>query len=358
MKGRHQAPPTGRFKTGVGRFLAVLCSVVLFLVIGLYCVMLVLTHSPSENAKRIFVLSANETSAMKFLPSLCMSKTEIEEILSGVGQTEIEAPPVDPALTELGYAPGVEPPVQQQETEKPPETQPELEVLDIKGATYKGKLMIVKDPSRVIVGTLDHYGSGYGMYLTEFIEKYNAVGGTNAGGFEDLNGNGTGAIPDGLVIKDGKLAWGQPGLFYNDVIGFDAEHKLHVGNMTGQEALDLGIVSAVSFAPGPVLIKDGVVQPNLGGGMNPRTCIGQRPDGTVLLAVIEGRHPSSFGATYDDLAELMHDYGAVNAANLDGGSSSTMFYEGEQITRGSNIVGSRQMATAILVLPEGEGGAS
>ena len=133
MKGRHQAPPTGRFKTGVGRFLAVLCSVVLFLVIGLYCVMLVLTHGPSENATRIFVLSANETSAMKFLPSLCMSKAEIEEILSGVGQTEIEAPPVDPSLTELGYAPGVEPPKVQQETEKPPETQPELEVLDIKG---------------------------------------------------------------------------------------------------------------------------------------------------------------------------------------------------------------------------------
>ena len=175
MKGRHQAPATGRIKTGVGRFLAVLCSVVLFLVIGLYCVMLVLTHGPSENATRIFVLSANETSAMKFLPSLCMSKAEIEEILSGVGQTEIEAPPVDPALTELGYAPGVEPPKVQQETEKPPETQPELEVIDIKGATYKGKLMIVKDPSRVIVGTLDHYGPGYGLYLTEFIDMLNEV---------------------------------------------------------------------------------------------------------------------------------------------------------------------------------------
>ena len=74
----------------------------------------------------------------------------------------------------------------------------------------------------------------------------------------------------------------------------------------------------------------------------------------MLILVIEGRHPDSFGASYDDLAQLMADEGAVNAANLDGGSSSAMIVDGEQITRGSNIIGSRQMATAILVLPEVE----
>ena len=67
--------------------------------------------------------------------------------------------------------------------------------------------------------------------------------------------------------------------------------------------------------------------------------------------VVEGRHPDSLGATYDDLANLMEEYGAVNAGNLDGGSSSAMIYNGEQITKGSTIIGSRRMATAILVLP-------
>ena len=41
----------------------------------------------------------------------------------------------------------------------------------------------------------------------------------------------------------------------------------------------------------------------------------------------------------------------MNAANLDGGSSSAMIYNGEQITKGSTIIGSRPMCTAILVLP-------
>ena len=120
--------------------------------------------------------------------------------------------------------------------------------------------------------------------------------------------------------------------------------------MSGQQALDLGMTSAVSFSPGPVLVKDGVMRTGLGGGMNPRTCIGQRSDGTILLLVLEGRKPDSLGATYDDIAQIMYDYGAVNAANLDGGSSSLMYYKGEQITRGSNIIGMRQMSTAILVL--------
>lgn len=335
---------------GLGRAGLVLGSALLALLLGLYSVMLVLTHGPSESARRIFVLSCNETSAMKWLPRLCLSGAAVDEILAAGVQTELNTTPPDPAASELGYEPGAEalPPG----AEQPPAEQPELEVVDIKGSTYKGKLLLVKDPRRVIVGTLDHYGSGQGMFLTEFIEKYQAVAGTNAGGFEDIGGNGNGSVPDGLVIRDGVLAWGNPGLLYTDVVGFDDDHRLHVGNMTGQQALDLGLTSAVSFSPGPVLIVDGVVQEGLGGGMNPRTCIGQRADGTVLLAVIEGRHPSSFGATYDDLAALMADYGAVNAANLDGGSSSAMFYHGEQITRGSNIVGSRRMATAILVLPE------
>lgn len=351
-----------RFWRGAGRLGLLLLSTVLILVLGLYSVMLVLTHGPSASAQRIFVLSCNETSALKWLPRLTMSGTAVDAILAGVGQTDISTEVDDPAARELGYAPGAA--EGEAGPAQPPAEQPALELLDLKGPTYKGKLLLIKDPARVIVGSLDQYGSGVGMFLTEFVDKYQAVAGTNAGGFEDVGGNGNGSVPDGLVIRDGELAWGNPGQLYTDVVGFDAAHWLHVGNMTGQEALDLGLVSAVSFTLGPVLIVDGVVQKNLGGGMNPRTCIGQRADGTVLLAVIEGRHPSSFGANFDDLAALMAEYGAVNAANLDGGSSSTMIYQGEQVTRGSNIVGSRRMATAILVLPEesatgspqGEGG--
>ena len=134
------------------------------------------------------------------------------------------------------------------------------------------------------------------------------------------------------------------------VIGFDSNHILHVGRMSGQTALDRGIVEAVSF--GPALIVNGKPQNatyKLGGGINPRTAIGQRADGAVLLLVIDGRSVSSLGVTYDDLVDIMLSYGAVNAGNLDGGSSTLMVYKGETINSSAYLFGERVLATAFLV---------
>ncbi len=59
---------------------------------------------------------------------------------------------------------------------------------------------------------------------------------------------------------------------------------------------------------------------------HPRTCVGLRPDGTLLLLVVDGRIPEySNGATLVDLARLMQSYGAERALNLDGGGSSAMY---------------------------------
>ena len=347
-----------KFFRGLGRTLLVLLLTVLMVLLLALGACAVLAWGPSSEWQRRFVATFDETSAMKFVPRMYLSESTIDALLHPV--SEEEALPGEEPFTELAFEDGtvsvnpVDEPTQVTVVE-PVVTASEsgewIEIVDVKGATFRGKMMIVHDPSKVIVGTLDAYGAAYhGLYLSEFIEKYNAIGGTNAGGFYDPNGGGNGGTPDGLVIRDGKIAWGAPGSWYINVIGFDAEHKLVVGDMSGQQALDLGVQSAVSFSPGPVLVKDGVMRTGLGGGMNPRTCIGQRADGTILLVVLEGRKPNSMGASYDDIAQLMYDNGAVNAANLDGGSSSQMYYKGEQITRGSNLIGMRQMADAILVL--------
>ena len=127
---------------------------------------------------------------------------------------------------------------------------------------------------------------------------------------------------------------------------------MHVGNMTGQQALDKGIQEAVSF--GPTLIVNGKPSEISGtaGGWNPRTAIGQRADGSVLIMVIDGRQTTSIGATYGDLINEMLSYGAVNAYNLDGGTSSHMVYNGNIITSCSSLYGTRKMPTAILVKGE------
>ena len=104
--------------------------------------------------------------------------------------------------------------------------------------------------------------------------------------------------------------------------------------MTGQQALDRGIRDALSF--GPVLVMNGKASTvkGSGSGLNPRTAIGQRADGAVLLLVIDGRQPASLGATYADLIEIMLDFEAVNAANLDGGNSTGMYYKGSLVNKG------------------------
>ena len=89
--------------------------------------------------------------------------------------------------------------------------------------------------------------------------------------------------------------------------------------------------------------------------MNPRTAIGQREDGALLLLVLDGRSVNTLGATMEDIVNIMLDYGAVNAGNLDGGSSSLMVYEGEIINNCASVTGPRRIPTGFIVLKEGEG---
>ena len=335
-----------------GRFLAVVLLTALVVLLNALAACAILAYGPSPEWQRRFVATFDETSAMKFVPRMYLSEETVQSLL----HPEQVEPEEDP-FTELAFETGAQEPDKEPGptvvvADPPEEGEEWLELIDIKRSTFLGKLMLIHDPSRVVVGTLNAYGKSYqGMRLTEFISTYGAIGGSNAGGFEDVNGTGDGGIPDGLVIRDGKIAWGSTSETYRNVIGFDANHILHVGNMTGKQALDLGLTSAVSFSPGPILVKDGKMRTRLGGGLNPRTCIGQTADGTILLLVVEGRRPDSLGATYDDLAKLMVEYGAVNAANLDGGSSSDLYYNGERLIRNSSSwAGGRRLATAILIL--------
>lgn len=373
-----------------GRTVLVIFTVLISLVILLYSVMFVLAKGPSPSAKELFVRSVMETSAAKFLANIYFTDEEIDAIMnSGIG--DIGDDITDPSLIKLpdqdktndpdgddtvdvgkdNDDPDGETPVNTSdvgaETEIgadtseliPDETSGDekkddgIELVEVIGSTYKGTMMIVKDPSRVSVGTLPTYGEGYsGKTLRTFIKESGAVAGINAGGFWDEGGAGTGSVPDGIVIRDGEIIWGEAETFYKCVIGFDSNHILIVGNMTGAEALSSGITDGISFAGGPVLVSNGVAansKKKLGGGLNPRTAIGQRSDGAILLLVINGRQADSLGATYNDLVNEMVKFGAVNAANLDGGSSTLMVYNGETLNQSAYFFGERKLPDVFLV---------
>ncbi|MGN0346719.1 MAG: phosphodiester glycosidase family protein [Lachnospiraceae bacterium] len=327
----------------LGRIGLVFATTLGVLVILLLGAVLILIHGPSEQAKKIFTLSTHETSAIKWLPTLFMSEEEYEAILhpATVSDNFVE---YSTCIISQDDIQGIA----SDNLTAGAEELPDVELVDLKGATYQGKLLIIRDPSRVFFGSIDSFG-GVGLTLSGFLHKYDALACTNAGGFEDENGTGKGGIPDGIVIQNGAIVYGSAGSTYVGFAGFDADHILHVGNMTGQQALDLGVVNGTNFALGPVLIKDGVRQQLNASGINPRTCIGQTADGTVLLISIEGRLADSLGASFEDLADIMEEYGAINAVNMDGGSSAGMYYEGERITRSCSLVGDRPLPTAIIV---------
>ncbi len=215
-------------------------------------------------------------------------------------------------------------------------------IIDISRDGFKGKLAIIYDSSKVKLGVSkgigDELQSSYGQFITEISSRYNAVIAINAGGFYDPDWNSTGGVPHGVVISNGKLiANNSRANNSGGIIGFNKDNKLILSRMTASQALAAGIRDAVDF--GPFLIVNGnpsFVKGNGGWGDAPRTAIGQRADGIVLLLVIDGRQAGSIGADMNDLTQIMLDYGAINAANLDGGTSTAMSLNGQIISNPRN----------------------
>ena len=215
-------------------------------------------------------------------------------------------------------------------------------IVDIKRSKFKGKLAVIYDPSKVKLGLSKGIGTSlegsYGEFITEIAKRYNAVIATNASGFYDPDWNSRGGVPHGPVISNGKLITNYKRLpAGGGLVGFDKNNKLILSRMTAEQALKAGIRDAVDF--GPFLIVNGkpsFVKGNGGWGDAPRTAIGQREDGIVLLLVIDGRQTGSIGADMNDLTEVMLDYGAINAANMDGGTSTAMELNGDIISNPRN----------------------
>lgn len=338
---------------GIAKVAIAILTTLVLLVVTLYGVMYVLAKGPSPTARDLFVRSVRETSAVGFLANLYFSEEEITQIIQGKDIAEyIET---DTSLIQI---PQPEP---DKDTPQGPvadqwglidEDGDGIIVQDVKGQGYSGKMMVVLDPSRVIMGSVPSAYGSHGYTVEQMVKHFDAVAGINAGGFEDLNGSGNGSIPNTMVVCDGKIYYDDKGVSMG-FVGFDDNHIMHVGKPSVKDVVEKNIQYGVCF--GPVLVSNGQIHnpDSLASGVNPRTAIGQRSDGAVLLLVIDGRQVSSLGATYMDLAEIFLSYGAVNACNLDGGSSSVMWFQGEYINSPSTYVGIRPVPTTFLVLKQG-----
>ena len=317
----------------IRRFLLVLFTVVILVAAALVLVLNMVLNGPSPAAQEVLTMSLIEASATKWVPALFIGEERVAEIRTSVQQ---ELPQEVSNSTKVVIQKGAALSANNDEWANYPDG---IRIERVAGDTYNAHVMIVRDPSTVYMGTsTEKYSTAIpGKRITEMMDANpDAVAAINAGAFFD---NGTsdssvGSYPLGLVVSNSKTVWEsgqQPGL--QGFAGFNNENILVVSqkNLSKKEAENLNIRDGCCF--GPVLLMDGEVNLeayNNNSGFNPRTAIGQRADGAVIFVCIDGRQVASPGGTYADIINIMVEFGAVNACNMDGGSSSVMMYRDER----------------------------
>ncbi len=336
------------------RLLAVLGVTLVILALFLLGVIFLLSRGASETAREKFVFTVKETSAVGFLADIFLRPEEVDAIINRP-VVEIETSS-DTSLVEIASAEEADGPVA--DAWGYVDDDGDGMILEpVKGGGFTGYMLIVLDPSRVVLGCDPDSLYSQGHSVEWYVNDLDGVAGINAGGFEDKGGNGNGSQPDTMFVHEGVQYCTGMGVG-RGFVGIDDEYKLHVGFRSSRDVEDWNIQEGCGFAYGPILVINGEMAPeeNLRSGLNPRTAIGQRSDGAILMLVIEGRQPSRLGASYLDLAEVMLRFGAVNAVNLDGGSSSMMYIHGEYINDSASVIGIRPIPTSFVVLREGRRG--
>jgi exopolysaccharide biosynthesis protein len=319
----------------------IICQIIF---IPLFSILLIY-HGPFVNFRDYIVSTSMATNENKFFATWFLDSREISSILARTNSVVKDSKEyignVD-VLKIIHNDSSSSNPI------KSNQTNTKVSIVNIIEPNFKGKLMIVDNPSKVTLGLAPKLGQ-VGSPLSEIVKFNKAVGGINAGGFLDDNLMGTGASPDGIVIQDGVVKFKQKGLSAFNIIGFNKDNILVIGNsMTLDEISKINLRCAISF--GPALILNGKPLVTVGGtSLQPRSAIAQRKDGTVLLLAIDGRESDSAGANYKDVQNVLLKYGAYNAANLDGGSSTTMNYLDKTINNPCDITGERLIATAFLI---------
>ena len=227
-----------------------------------------------------------------------------------------------------------------------------LKLRKIESTRYVGYVLEIPDPRRVKVATAKNIQEK-GETVSNIAKDNDAVAAINAGGFHDPNGTGTGRLPYGFIMQDGNYVIGKdvgPDEAV-DFVGITKQGNLIAGTYTKMELSDMDAVEGITF--GPPLIVDGkkmITDGDGGWGIGPRTAIGQKKDGTVIFVVIDGRQPGySTGATLRDVQDVLYEEGAYIAANLDGGSSTTLYYNGKVVNKPADLLGERMIPTAFIV---------
>ena len=296
-------------------------------------------YGPFHNIRDIIVKSSMTTMNHKWVAELFLTDKKISEIMDKQAAKDI--PQNDKYRLEKDI--------------KVSGKGNDLELYKITGGRFKGKIMIVDNPKRVKVGYTSKIGIE-GQTTSAIAKKYNAIAAINGGGFkgssDGIAWTGTGGVPRGILMSDGKLIYNdiKSNDEKNDVMALTKEGYLRVGKYSLNQLIKFNASEVISFGPALIVNGQKTIKNGDGGwGIAPRTAIGQRKDGAIILLVIDGRRVDCLGATLKEVQDILYDLGAYNAVNLDGGFSTTMYYNGKVINNPPDILGERCVPSIIYV---------
>ncbi len=351
MKRSGQKTTANKIQVVLDRIFGFILATVILIGIAGLGIEYVLVKGPSTALRNTFLATMIETRRFDWLANIYLTDEEYVDLIEDIYRVDESA--TDSSLINAEVEVSVNEQGQNVDAYGIVDEDGDGIVLqDVTGEGFTGYMLIVYDPMRIKLGIPEIFG-GTGLTVEQYCEKYNALAAVNASGFDDPNGTAWGGVPVGVIIYEGQVYNASGG--WNEYCGFDSNGIMHIDAFEGTELQETDIVNAAFF--GPKLIVNGNPRDpeKLVSGVNPRTAIGQRADGAVLLLVLDGRQVQSLGATYQDCCDVMIDYGAVNAYCMDGGSSSSMYYNGAYINSPSGEGGARPCPSAWIVLPESAG---
>ena len=215
------------------------------------------------------------------------------------------------------------------------DTENNLMVIGVAGNQFVGKLAIVKNPEQVELIKASAFGS-VGEMVESIGQRTDSLIAINGSAFVDPKGHGSGGTLNGVMLLDGQ-AYGTAKNGYWKLVGMKNDNRMYISNY--YQTNDVSNYKwGVEFFPALIVDGQNVVDGTFGMGLQPRTAIGQSRNGDCMMLIIDGRQPGySVGCTVADCSKILERYGAYQAMNLDGGSSSVMWYRGQLITRSSSV---------------------
>ena len=199
----------------------------------------------------------------------------------------------------------------------------------------------------------------YDSFGTNVTEATSSIA-TNNNAILAVNGDYYGADRSGYVIKNGVI--------YRNTVRSDSEYPdlaiykdgsfkiIYETEVTAEELLADGVVNLFAF--GPSLIENSEISVDQNTEVrqamtkNPRTAIGIVDKNHYILVVSDGRTNESEGLSLYELAEVLKEYGVTTAYNLDGGGSSTMYFNGNIVnnpTTNGHRISEREVSDIVYI---------